>query len=255
MGEDRHVRTLKDRDEWIRALLEAPDVTPGDKLIGVRLAMHMNMKSLQLNPSASRLAAGTGQTLKKAEAALSQLARAGWIERQRPPQTRQSKAAGRYSTHYSLTLRSPNEQRVITPIDRRVIDASSNAQASPDPKGDTPFERRVEHPSVPDLNTLPAKGLTEIEQSTEQKSEQANARERACGRAFEDEEDQRPHPMINAAQAIAEWRKTGKWNYRGPPPEQRGCLIPFHKQWEYGAEAHADDVKAASEARPRWNYR
>ncbi|MGY2935989.1 hypothetical protein ACVWZ6_005591 [Bradyrhizobium sp. GM6.1] len=90
------VATLRDRDMWLVALAASRSLGDGDKVLGVRLALHHNVKTGQCNPSYDALAHGTGRTVSAIPKQLKRLEETGFINR--------ISSKGRYRNSYELTL-------------------------------------------------------------------------------------------------------------------------------------------------------
>jgi hypothetical protein len=74
------VTTFKDRDAWIRALFADASLTQGIKSVGVRLALHLHVKTGRCNPAYVTLASEVCVTERFVYCAIEVLERAGWIE-------------------------------------------------------------------------------------------------------------------------------------------------------------------------------
>src|SRR5262245_55455806 len=70
---------LRDRDGWIAAVVASPDLTTAQKVIGVRLALHLRISTGRCNPTYPTLAQGSGCTRATAAAAIAVLERLGFL--------------------------------------------------------------------------------------------------------------------------------------------------------------------------------
>lgn len=83
------------REAFIDGLLAERTLAPIERLVGVRLARFLNLKTGQLNPSFETIAGATGMSIRTAKRHVQTLVDAGWI-------VRRSKR-GRVSNEYALT--------------------------------------------------------------------------------------------------------------------------------------------------------
>jgi hypothetical protein len=72
-------RTFKDRDEWIAAMLAAPDLSWRAQVIATRIALHHNVKTGQCDPSMVGLAAGCGVSENTVRSTIKVLEATGWL--------------------------------------------------------------------------------------------------------------------------------------------------------------------------------
>lgn len=79
MADPAAVTTRKQSDTWRQLVMAHPDLTPGQKLLGLALAAHFNFKTSQLNPSAERLGMVTGQCRGSVDKQIVALRKAGLI--------------------------------------------------------------------------------------------------------------------------------------------------------------------------------
>jgi hypothetical protein len=72
---------FKDRDDWIRSLLavSADDLSYTAKIVGVRIAMHHNVKTGRCDPDMATLAAGTSMSDRNVRRMLRELEQRGWL--------------------------------------------------------------------------------------------------------------------------------------------------------------------------------
>ena len=71
--------SLRDWQLWIARVLADPELTKGEKLVAIRIALHMHLSSGTCNPSARTLARETVQTERSALRAISRLERKGLL--------------------------------------------------------------------------------------------------------------------------------------------------------------------------------
>src|SRR5262249_2160476 len=67
------------RFRWMEAVLAAPDLRPGEKLVALRLGLHRNDQTLICNPSVTKLAKGTRQSWRYVYECLGVLRAGRWI--------------------------------------------------------------------------------------------------------------------------------------------------------------------------------
>ena len=94
----------KARFDWMSALLACDVLTDGDKVVGIALALHQNIKSGRCDPSAALLAVETSRALRSVERNIAILKNNGFLSWSRPNR----KGANRY--------------RLLIPTDRSVSD-------------------------------------------------------------------------------------------------------------------------------------
>jgi helix-turn-helix protein len=75
------IKTFKDRDAWIRLMLaiDVATLSHGAKILGVRVALHLNVETGQCNPSMAMLAEGSGTSDSTVRRMLHELEREGWL--------------------------------------------------------------------------------------------------------------------------------------------------------------------------------
>jgi hypothetical protein len=75
------IETFRDRDLWIERMLAADNevISPGAKLVAVRIALHLNVGSGQCYPSVPTLMTGTGFGERHMSRMLAALERSGWL--------------------------------------------------------------------------------------------------------------------------------------------------------------------------------
>ncbi len=92
------------RFEWMEGALSATDLTPGEKNVAIRLALHLNLQTLLCNPGHDTLSRGVAMTNSGLRGAISALERKEYIRRARGGH------GPRDTTRYTL-LKVPNAQR------------------------------------------------------------------------------------------------------------------------------------------------
>jgi hypothetical protein len=106
--------TFKARDEWMRAILADKALSPQAKLIAIRLALHLNIKTGRCNPTYDRLAKGTAYEAQRyVRRIVAQLVAAGWVEI--------ATSRGRHANGYRL--KSPANQGLPGPCSTRASQA------------------------------------------------------------------------------------------------------------------------------------
>jgi hypothetical protein len=123
------IETFKNRDDWIKLFLAADDdeLSFTAKVVGVRIALHHNVKTSQCNPSLPQLAAGTGMSERNVRRMLRELEETGWLC------TDQS--LGRHTHSFQLTVPTNPDNDVrdqVSDPDRsvRVPDSSTRTTRS-----------------------------------------------------------------------------------------------------------------------------
>ncbi|CAA0096899.1 Uncharacterised protein [Starkeya nomas] len=115
--------TPRERFQWIAAVMAAPNLTAGTRLLAARLAMHVNGEDGRCDPSVATLAREVAMSTRWAAKSIADLIEAGWIERR--------SSRGRHANSYSLRLDlvsagAPDEE----PANGETLNASSGMSAS-----------------------------------------------------------------------------------------------------------------------------
>src|ERR1051326_9176593 len=97
MSEDiRPVRTFREREQWMSAIMADERLTAGCKVTAIRLSMHLNFQIGQLNPSMALLAKETAQNWRSIVDHVQKLRERGWVDWVR--------GDARHSNQYQLRL-------------------------------------------------------------------------------------------------------------------------------------------------------
>jgi hypothetical protein len=78
---DPFVKSPLDRFNWEHGVLACPDFTDGEARVLIRLARHMDVRTLRLDPGVHELARGANQSPRKVIATISKAEKLGWINR------------------------------------------------------------------------------------------------------------------------------------------------------------------------------
>jgi hypothetical protein len=254
----------KDRFEWTAALL-ASNLDPIDKLVGIRLAMHCNLKDGTCNPSKTMLAAGTNLSPRRVYQAIHTLSATGWVG------VEQSK--GRHANGHQLTIPTVHDGAPLTGHDDAPFDPANRARNGPQPCTDPPptvhttcpqnsmehteQRERNAHPQTIDKNWCPSADDSAFAEGQGLSGERIEAEaqkfvhyHRADGkakadwsaawcmwiyRAIERGDGSKGNGTRPQADKITDRRqaetmvriwKGGTWPYEwGPEPDQPGCRI------------------------------
>jgi hypothetical protein len=79
MTKEERRAAWREHDEWMKAVLADVDLTDGEKLVALRLALHKNIKSGRCDPGMDTLAKGAAMTERGARKAVRSLEGKGWI--------------------------------------------------------------------------------------------------------------------------------------------------------------------------------
>lgn len=75
--------SLVERDAWIAAVLSSEGLSLGTKLVGTRIALHLNRQTGRCDPSVATLCSGVALTTRAVEKAITVLEKGGWLVRGR----------------------------------------------------------------------------------------------------------------------------------------------------------------------------
>lgn len=125
--------SLIDRTRWTCAVLAAPDLTPGCKVVAARLILFCNLSDGRCDPSVATIAREVAMTPRAVEKMLLTLTASGWIERTISP--------GRRSNSYTFPLdrvtmspsTTPNDGTGLTPNVRTGLELATPSESAPNP--------------------------------------------------------------------------------------------------------------------------
>jgi hypothetical protein len=113
-----HIATFEDRDDWLRLLLAADELSPGAKVVGARIALHHNIKSGQCNPAIGTLVLGTRMSESTVRRMIrDELEVKGWL--------RVDRTLGRHSNSFKLIAPTLSDATGFNPVNSDTVEDSN----------------------------------------------------------------------------------------------------------------------------------
>ena len=116
-----HIATFEDRDDWLKLLLAAGELSPAAKVVGARVALHHNVNTGQCNPAIGTLVLGTTMSESTVRRRIDELEVAGWL--------RVDRTRGRHSNSFELLATTLSNATGFDPVNGDTVEEPNPSKA------------------------------------------------------------------------------------------------------------------------------